>query len=618
MTAALIRPVSPFAAATLAPLPLLALAAVLGGGWALLALGYMTLLRLSLDSLIATAGPGAAPGSEFPAAERLSQGLAIAHFPLLGLGVAAVSGVTGLGFWDGAATFLAFGMYLGQVSTSNAHELIHRTDRFQFTLGKWVLISLLYGHHVTAHLKVHHRFVATPDDPNTAHLGQGFYEFLGQAWAGAFRAGWEIEQSAARIAGRELAWWRHPYAEYLIGGAVFALASVLAFGLSGLLAFLLLAGYAQLQLILSDYVQHYGLRRRRVGDDGWEAVAPWHSWNAAHWFSGGLMLNAPRHSEHHTHPAVPYAELGLPDHMEGPRLPKSLPTMGAVALVPPLWHRMMDRRAAAWQARIDDAAIRRSPRLPPRPAGSPAPAEAALSREVPDGTGEGLRRSSRDQRTATPYSPPVDLAAMAEAAVATPADVRPGSAPESGQVAGPDPRPAKEDAASLRPRLNPRSARGLRRSEAPPEAPLAASAALWSGPSGDAAPAADRPPATDPFGPAPTARFVRSSALFTSDDPDEPAPAAAGKPATGAALPDDVEEDPADVEATIAEMVQTSRTETRRRRARFPKIEPDAADREGAGGGDRARAVAEAGRLAARALAALLRGAPPDGVRPGD
>jgi hypothetical protein len=234
-----------------------------------------------------------------------------------------------------------------------------------------------------------------------------------------------------------------------------------------------------------------------------------------------------------------------------------------------------------------------------------------------------MRVSSRGAGAATPEALQVDLAALAEAAGGASADVRPvpgpDAGPDPGPVPGPDTGPAQEDMAAVQPRLRPRSARALRRTEAPPDAPQVASAALWSGTSGGATPAADLPPAADPFGPAPTARFVRSSALFTSDDPDEPSPAAAAaQPEAGAGLPDAVPEDPVDVEATIAEMVQTSRTETRRRRARFPKIEPDDADREGAGGGDRARAVAEAGRLAARALAALLRGAPPDGVRPGD
>ena len=38
--------------------------------------------------------------------------------------------------------------------------------------------------------------------------------------------------------------------------------------------------------------------------------------------------------------------LRLPE--PAPMLPRSLPVMGTIALLPPLWRRIMDRRAAAW------------------------------------------------------------------------------------------------------------------------------------------------------------------------------------------------------------------------------------------------------------------------------
>ena len=98
MSALIIRPVSPFAAATLIPIPLLALGGLLGGYFILAAFLYMTALRMVLDRLIATAGPEAGPGSEFPAAEQLSRALAWAHFPLLLIGVAGLSGATSLSF----------------------------------------------------------------------------------------------------------------------------------------------------------------------------------------------------------------------------------------------------------------------------------------------------------------------------------------------------------------------------------------------------------------------------------------------------------------------------------------------------------------------------------------
>ena len=96
---------------------------------------------------------------------------------------------------------------------------------------------------------------------------------------------------------------------------------------------------------MSDYVQHYGLSRTKGPDGRFEPVAARHSWNAPHWFSSALMLNAPRHSDHHARPARPFPQLTLPDG--APTLPRSLPVMACVALYPRLWRRVMDRRARA-------------------------------------------------------------------------------------------------------------------------------------------------------------------------------------------------------------------------------------------------------------------------------
>ncbi len=432
MSSALVRSTPPFAAATLFPVPLLVLGGLLGGGFAAAALIYLTALRAVLDALITTAGAEAAPGVEFPAGERLLLTLGLLHFPLLALAVAAVAGATGLSLWEGVAMFFAFGLYFGQVSNSVAHELIHHTARLPFRLGKWMLISVGYGHHVSAHLKVHHRFVATPDDPATARAGESFYAFVRRAWGGAFRAGWDIEKSLAAEAGRPLSALRHPYVEYIMGAAAFAAASAAVFGPSGLAAWVLIAGYTQLMLLLSDYVQHYGLIRRRIDDDRYEPVAAWHSWNGAHWFSGGLMVNAARHSDHHMTPARPFAELALPHHMQGPRLPYSLPAMGAIALVPPVWRRVMDRRAAAWRARIEAGEIS-ADRLPtpvpaaadasepaafagaPAPTAAPATATPAVSTEAP---AKGIM-SRIFARTPAADEPAVATSAPAPAADAT-------------------------------------------------------------------------------------------------------------------------------------------------------------------------------------------------------
>lgn len=335
-----------FPAATLGPALLLLLAAMFGGAFALAALLSITVVTFALDLIVARAG--AARTSEFPAADGLSTVIAASHFVLLAAGVAALSGGW-LNPHEKAKLLLALGLWLGLVSNANAHELIHRTNRRLSGLGRWVYISLLFGHHASAHPKVHHPNVGTADDPNTAKLGESLYAFLPRAWAQSFKAGWKIELSHLRRKhGQTVSLRHHPYMVYVGGSLAFLATAAATGGAAAGAAYLLLALMSQMQLLVSDYIQHYGLERRKGPDGRLEPVGPRHSWNAAHPWSGHMMLNAPRHSDHHAHPARPYPELTLPPASVAPRLPASLPVMGLIAFIPPLWRRVMDRRARAW------------------------------------------------------------------------------------------------------------------------------------------------------------------------------------------------------------------------------------------------------------------------------
>lgn len=343
-------PLMPFAVATLAPVPLLVLAAVFGGGFSLLALLWLTGLTFAIDEFAKRRGIAAPAPRPEAEADRLSQLLAMLHFPLLALAIWSLSGAGGHGFFGWIATFLAFGLWFGQVSNSNAHELIHRSSRRLYRLGMWVYISLLFGHHTSAHRLVHHRFVATADDPNTAPEGEGFWDFLLRAWPGAFVAGYEME--ASRLGQKGFDWRRpNPYVIYLAGSLGFVIGVTALFSFDGLLAYLLLCAHAQLQLLLSDYVQHYGLLREKLPSGTTVPAGPQHSWDAPHPLSGLMMLNASRHADHHSHPGRPYTELALSPGGRAPLLPYSLPLMATIALVPPLWHRVMDRRLAALKRR---------------------------------------------------------------------------------------------------------------------------------------------------------------------------------------------------------------------------------------------------------------------------
>lgn len=569
------RPVPPFVAATLIPAALLVVGSFLGGFIVLIALLCLTVVPMVMDRMFTTAGAPATPGVVFPDANKLSDGLAIAHILLLPLAIAAVAGYTGLGFWGGMCALLAFGIYLGQVSLSNAANLIHSPDKRQQMFGKWIMISLFAGHYVTAHRHVHDQFVGTPDDPSTPIMGENFYSFLTRAWPGAFETGWEIERSIAEMKGDTLPDWRHPYVTYAAGAFGILVFVAIVFGFGGILSYLMLLVAVHLQIVLRDYVYHYGLRRRILDDDTFEPIAPWLAWNSAHWVSSGLTLNMTRHSAHHMDPSRNFAERALPDHMEGPRMPHSPVTMGFLALVPPIWADMMDKRAVAWQERIDEGKIPLK-RLP-----------LPLSAE----TG----KPSRKERAEAPAQPESEIEAVAARVSAKMATDTPEAEakPEEAPTPPPDPQPAPSDEAddplrALREDLTADDTAAIAKADTPAEEDLAdasgtATSKLWSD---DA----------DDTGVAPSQEAQRSH--MPAEEGTDEAPAeetsAPGSP----------------VEAAIADVVAGSRKDGRRQRAKFPDLEPDGGEQPVRKKGSLRGAVRGAA-FAAKGLATVLYGAPP-------
>lgn len=332
-----------FSIVTVALVALLFLACLLGGVWIWAALIYITVFAYGVDRLSPHLMKNAPVDAEFPAATPLLVVLAIAHFMILAMSLVYFTS-SGAGLLEKAALFLAVALFAGQVGHPNAHELIHHQSRGLRRLGRAIYMSVLMGHHASAHPLVHHVHVGTARDPVSAPKGRGFWRFFAKAWIGSYRAGYAAESKRRKAQGL------HPYVYYHLGAGAALLAGFALGGVRGAALIALMGLYAQLQIFLSDYVQHYGLRRKLLENGKPEPVAQHHSWNTPHRFSGAMMLNAPRHSDHHTHPTRQYPSLQLLE-AEMPMLPYSLPMMAVIALLPPLWRRIMDPRVALWENR---------------------------------------------------------------------------------------------------------------------------------------------------------------------------------------------------------------------------------------------------------------------------
>ncbi|MDN5787205.1 alkane 1-monooxygenase [Pseudorhodobacter sp.] len=332
-----------FAVAALVPYVLILLGVTFGGFWSIAVLFYMAVLTAIMDQILRLAAPNSAEGSEFPAADGVLVLIACMHFTAFPLVVWAIAGNSGFATWEHVVLAIGAGQWFGQVANPCAHELIHRGNRGLYWLGVAIYASMLFGHHASAHRLVHHRFAATLDDPNTAREGESYYRFWLRAWVGSYMAGLRAE--TARRQGKGL----HPYAVYAAISVFCLCFGYVIGGWGGVLAWMALAIFGHSQLLLADYVQHYGLLRKTRSNGTPEPVSERHSWNAPHWFTSTLSLNAPRHSDHHAHPSRAYPALSLPEKGAAPYLPLPLAMCCNIALVPRLWYRVIAKPLNRWR-----------------------------------------------------------------------------------------------------------------------------------------------------------------------------------------------------------------------------------------------------------------------------
>jgi alkane 1-monooxygenase len=239
------------------------------------------------------------------------------------------------------------------------HELGHKKSRLERNLATSVLALGAYGHFAIDHNRGHHRHVATPEDCASSRMGETLYTFAMRELPGAFRRAWFLE--AGRLERHEKSVWSFEN-EILRAGLITAAVSVgllLAFG-PIMIPYLLVTYFiGAFHLTLANYIEHYGLLRQKRPNGLYERCQPHHSWNSNHICSNWALYHLQRHSDHHANPGRRYQSLR---HFDGlPTLPNGYFGMFLVALVPPLWFRVMDPLVVA-QAERDPRRIHFAPK----------------------------------------------------------------------------------------------------------------------------------------------------------------------------------------------------------------------------------------------------------------
>ncbi|MBW4706586.1 alkane 1-monooxygenase [Roseobacter sp. YSTF-M11] len=245
--------------------------------------------------------------------------------------------------------FFGVGVITGTVGINYSHELMHQKNRMERWMADLLLAMVHYSHFRSEHLLVHHRYVGTPRDAVTARYNEGFHRFYPRVLKQSLQSAFAAEKQM--LARRNLPWhdFSNPFFKYW---GLQLLMLILAFSLggwSGLGLFLVQAGTAVWQLELVNYIEHYGLTRKHLGGGKYEHVKPQHSWNADHRVSNWLLINLQRHSDHHYKPDRRYPVLQTYADAEAPQLPYGYPVMTMVAMVPPLWRRVMNPRVRRWR-----------------------------------------------------------------------------------------------------------------------------------------------------------------------------------------------------------------------------------------------------------------------------
>jgi alkane 1-monooxygenase len=255
-------------------------------------------------------------------------------------------------WWAGTQSLPAWALvilaYVAGVNSgmglTTAHELGHKRTRIEQGLARILLAVPAYGHFTVEHGRGHHRWVSTPEDPASARMGESIYRFAMRELPGGIRRGWALERERLAAEGRSAWSWHNTMLQS------YALSAVLQFGLIAVLGAVMLPFLAihnlvaWWQLTSANYVEHYGLLRRKV-DGRYEAPQPHHSWNTNHLVTNLALFHLQRHSDHHANPSRRYQSLRhFPDL---PQLPSGYFGMFTLAYFPRWWFRVMDPRLLA-------------------------------------------------------------------------------------------------------------------------------------------------------------------------------------------------------------------------------------------------------------------------------
>ena len=230
------------------------------------------------------------------------------------------------------------GILMGVCGINVAHELGHREGQFDRWMARLLLILVLYSHFTLEHNYGHHLKVATPEDPATARKNEPVYFFFVRSIFQGYLNAWKIGFKRLDVQGKSK--WMHEIIWSHIAQLAFLAGVVLIAGWGSLVLYLIAALIGITALESVNYIEHYGLIRKRMASGRYEPMTEIHSWNSNHELGRIMLFELVRHADHHYQTSRKYQTLR---HLErSPQLPFGYPMSIILALIPPLWFMVMN------------------------------------------------------------------------------------------------------------------------------------------------------------------------------------------------------------------------------------------------------------------------------------
>ncbi len=224
------------------------------------------------------------------------------------------------------------GVLLGCFALTLAHDLMHSSNKKDSYLSAVLLVICSCPQLAVDHILGHHKNIGLEKDVSTARINQSCYSFI---IANFYMRGYNTYYKPQL------------YPKYLKNKInilnfrmlflqILYYVVIVLFTNFTTLMYVIIAGIiAYIFYEIINYVQHYGLKR----DSNQVAISMQLTWNNFYQYTNYILYLLPLHSAHH----LPYAQQKqTKDFKSAPRLPYLYFLMVFIALIPPLWYKIMN------------------------------------------------------------------------------------------------------------------------------------------------------------------------------------------------------------------------------------------------------------------------------------